>query len=132
MIFRRNLSLRWKIPLRVMAAVLGTAITVTAALVVWEYDEMRQNLEGHAKSLGRVLANTLVAPVLHDDIWRAYEILQSARETYPAAPELQAEVVLVTDADYKVFVSTKPRDFPDRQQPGHPGRRLCATAHRDG
>lgn len=112
MIFRRNLSLRWKIPLRVMAAVLGTAITVTAALVVWEYDEMRQNLEGHAKSLGRVLANTLIAPVLHDDIWRAYEILQSARETYPAAPELQAEVVLITDAEYKVFVSTKPRDFP--------------------
>ena len=121
MIFRSNLSLRWKIPLRVMAAVLGTAITVTAALVVWEYDEMRQNLEGHAKSLGRVLANTLVAPVLHDDIWRAYEILQSARETYPAAPELQAELVLVTDADYKVFVSTKPRDFPIGSNPATRG-----------
>ncbi len=121
MIFRSNLSLRWKIPLRVMAAVLGTAITVTAALVVWEYDEMRQNLEGHAKSLGRVLANTLVAPVLHDDIWRAYEILQSARETYPAAPELQAEVVLITDTDYKVFVSTKPREFPIGSSPATRG-----------
>lgn len=121
MIFRSNLSLRWKIPLRVMAAVLGTAITVTAALVVWEYDEMRQNLEGHAKSLGRVLANTLVAPVLHDDIWRAFEILQSARETYPAAPELQAELVLVTDADYKVFVSTKPREFPIGSSPATRG-----------
>jgi len=121
MIFRRNLSLRWKIPLRVMAAVLGTAISVTAALVVWEYDEMRLNLEGHAKSLGRVLANTLVAPVLHDDIWRAYEILQSARETYPAAPELHAEVVLVTDADYKVFVSTKPREFPIGSNPAAKG-----------
>jgi len=121
MIFRRDLSLRWKIPLRVMAAVLGTAITVTAALVVWEYDEMRQNLEGHAKSLGRVLANTLVAPVLHDDIWRAYEILQSARETYPAAPELQAEVVLITDVDYKVFVSTKPREFPIGSSPATRG-----------
>jgi len=117
MIFHRNLSLRWKIPLRVMGAVLGTAISVTAALVVWEYDEMRQSLEGHAKSLGRVLANTLVAPVLHDDIWRAYEILQSARETYPAAPELQAEVVLVTDANFNVFVSTKPRDFPIGSSP---------------
>jgi len=121
MIFRRDLSLRWKIPLRVMAAVLGTAVTVTAALVVWEYDEMRQNLEGHAKSLGRVLANTLVTPVLHDDVWRAYEILQSARETYPAAPELQAEVVLITDADYKVFVSTKPREFPVGSSPATRG-----------
>lgn len=107
-----DLSLRWKIPLRVMGAVLGTAVAVTAALVAREYDELRQNLEGHARSMGRVLAHTLVVPVLHDDIWRAYEILQSAHEPNPAAPDLQAEVVLVTDADYRVFVSTRPREFP--------------------
>ncbi|MCC4115727.1 HAMP domain-containing protein [Aromatoleum toluclasticum] len=107
-----DLSLRWKIPLRVMAAVLGTAVAVAGALVAREYDEIRQNLEGHARSMGRVLAHTLVMPVLHDDIWRAYEILQSAHERDPAAPELQAEVVLVTDADYRVFVSTRPREFP--------------------
>lgn len=112
MMMLSDLSLRWKIPLRVMAAVLGTAIAVTTALVAREYDEMQQNLEGHATSMGRVLAHTLVAPVLHDDIWRAYEILQSAHEPNPAAPELQAEVVLVTDADFRVIVSTRPREFP--------------------
>lgn len=107
-----NLSLRWKIPLRVVAAVLGTALAVTVALVARDYDIVRQNLEGHARSMGRVLAHTLVMPVLHDDIWRAYEILQSAHEPNPAAPELQAQIVLVTDADYRVFVSTRPRVFP--------------------
>ena len=76
MIALADLSLRWKIPLRVMVAVLGTALAVTAALVTREYDEMRQNLDAHGKSLARVLANTLVTPVLHDDIWRAYEIPQ--------------------------------------------------------
>jgi signal transduction histidine kinase len=116
-----DLSLRWKIPLRVMAAVVGTAIAVTTALVVREYDELRQNLEGHARSLGKVLANTLVAPVLHDDIWRAYEILQSAREPNPAAPELQANIVLVTDASYRVFVSTTPRNFPIGSSPAELG-----------
>jgi two-component system, NtrC family, sensor kinase len=121
MIFRRDLSLRWKIPLRVMAAVLGTAAVVTAALMAWEYDEMRQSLEGHAKSLGRVLANTLVVPVIHDDVWRAYEILQSARESFPSAPEMQAEIVLVTDAAQKVFVSTKPREFPIGSSPASKG-----------
>lgn len=121
MIYLDNLSLRWKIPLRVMAAVLGTAVAVTAALVAREYEEMRQNLEGHAKSLARVLANTLVAPVLHDDIWRAYEILQSAREPNVVAPELQAEVVLVTDADFRVFVSSRPRDFPIGSSPAQRG-----------
>lgn len=106
-----DLSLRWKIPLRVMVAVLGTALAVTIALVTREYDEMRQNLESHAKSLARVLGNTLVAPVLHDDVWRAWEIIQSARDPAAIAPELQAEVVLITDAEFHVFVSNRPRDF---------------------
>lgn len=119
--FLEDLSLRWKIPLRVMGAVLGTAIAVTTALVVREYDEMRQNLEGHAKSLGRVLANTLVAPLLHDDIGRAFDILQSARETGSGAPELQAELVLVTDQNYRVFVSTRPREFPIGSSPATRG-----------
>ncbi len=121
MIALDDLSLRWKIPLRVMAAVLGTALAVTAALVTREYDEMRQNLEAHAKSLARVLANTLVAPVLHDDIWRAYEILQSAHDPAAIAPELQADVVLVTDAEYRVFVFTRPRDLPIGSSPARLG-----------
>lgn len=112
MIALADLSLRWKIPLRVMGAVLGTALAVTAALVAREYDELRQNLEGHAIGMGRVLARTLVGPVLHDDIWRAYEILQSAQESNPAAPELQAQVLLVTDAEFRVIASTQPREFP--------------------
>lgn len=116
-----DLTLRWKIPLRVMFAVVGTAIAVTAALVAREYDSLRQNLEGHARSLGKLLANTLVTPVLHDDIWRAYEILKSAREPNPAAPSLQASVVLVTDADYRVFVSMTPRSFPIGSNPAEMG-----------
>ncbi|MFN3884092.1 MAG: sensor histidine kinase [Rhodocyclaceae bacterium] len=116
-----DLSLRWKIPLRVLTAVIGTAIAVTSALVAREYDELRQNLEGHGRSLGKVLANTLVAPLLHDDIWRAYEILQSARESNPVAPELQANIMLVTDAHYRVFVSTTPRAFPVGSSPAELG-----------
>jgi two-component system NtrC family sensor kinase len=112
-----NLSLRWKIPLRVMAAVLGTALAVTVALLIRDYDDMRQNLETHAKSIGRVLANTLVAPVLHDDLWRAFEILQSAGEAHPAAAELVAEVMLVVDTDRRIFVSSRPREFPIGTRP---------------
>ena len=107
-----DLSLRWKIPLRVMAAVLGTALAVTVALLARDYQDARQNLEAHAKSLGRVLANTLVTPVLHDDLWRAYEILLSAREASPVAVELEAEVILVLDTERRVFVASRPRDFP--------------------
>lgn len=116
-----DLSLRWKIPLRVMFAVLGTAFAVTTALVAREYDEMRHNLESHAKSLARVLANTLIVPVLHDDVWRAWEIIQSARDPAAIAPELQAEVVLVTDNEFRIFVSNQPRLFPLGSSPAAQG-----------
>jgi two-component system NtrC family sensor kinase len=116
-----DLSLRWKIPLRVTGAVLGTAIAVTSALVVREYDELRQSLDGHAKSLGRVLANTLVAPVMHNDIWRTFEVLRSARDTDDMVPELRAELVLVTDRNHRVFVSTRPREFPIGSDPATRG-----------
>lgn len=107
-----DLSLRWKIPLRVLGAVVGTAVAVTAALVVREYDEMRQSVEGHAKSVGRLLADTLVTPLIHNDTWRAYEILLSARDTSDIAPALRADIVIVTTANHQVFVSTRPREFP--------------------
>lgn len=116
-----DLSLRWKIPLRVMGAVLGTALAVTAALVALENDEMRKDLEAHGKSMARVLANTLVTPVLHEDIWRAYEILQSASDPAAIEPELQADIVLVTDAEFNVFVSSRPKDFPIGSSPASRG-----------
>lgn len=117
-----DLSLRWKIPLRVMGAVLGTALAVTAALLVKDYEDLRQNLEAHSKSLGRVLANTLVTPVLHDDLWRAFEILQSAREAHPVASELEAQVMLVLDNERRIFVSSRPREFPVGAQLDGKGR----------
>jgi two-component system NtrC family sensor kinase len=126
--FFEDLSLRWKIPLRVMAAVLGTAVAVTTALLVRDYEDMRQNLETHAKSIGRVLANTLVAPVLHEDLWRTFEILQLAGEAHPAATELQAEIMVVLDSERRIFVSTRPRDFPVGKRPEELGGVLRVLA----
>jgi len=126
--FFPNLSLRWKIPLRVMGAVLGTALAVTVALLVKDYEDMRQNLESHAKSLGRVLANTLVMPVLHDDLWRAFEILQSAREAHPAAAEMEAQMMVVLNDERRVFVASRPRDYPVGAEPNQLGGSLARLA----
>ena len=107
-----DLSLGWKIPLRVMGAVVGTALAITVALLVRDYDDMRANLESHAKRLGSVLANTLVTPVLHDDLWRAFEILRSARAARAEVAEFEAQLMLVLDADQRVFVSSRPAELP--------------------
>jgi signal transduction histidine kinase len=107
-----DLSLRWKVPLRVMGAVFGTTFVFTVALVAREYDDTQRALEGYTQSLARVLADTLVTPVLHDDIWRAYEILRSVREPDMLGPDRQAELFIVSDADARVFVANRPEDFP--------------------
>lgn len=108
----RHLSLRWKIPLRVMTAVVGTAFAVTAALLIKDYEEMRRNLEQNARSLGSLLANTLVAPVLHDDLWRAYEILSSV-ESNTASPSNRLEpLLLVIDRERRIYVANQPRNYP--------------------
>ena len=109
----RDLSLRYKIPLRGTFLVLVTATLVTGSLIVREYDELKQDLEAHAKSLGRVLANTLVGPIIHDDVWRVFEIVSSPAQPGNHAKSVQqAEVMMVWDARYRIYVSTRPNDYP--------------------
>lgn len=117
MSFYPSLSLRWKIPLRVMGAVVGTAFAVTVGLLVRDYEGMRASMDAHAKSLGRVMASTLVAPLLHDDLWRAYEILDSAREAQLPESGLDAQLMLVLNDERHVFVANVPREYPIGSRP---------------
>ena len=109
----RDLSLRYKIPLRGTFLVLVTATLVTASLIVREYDELKQDLEEHAKSMGRVLAKTLVSPIIHDDVWRVFEIVSSPAQPGNHVKSLQqAEVMMVWDPRYRIYVSTRPNEYP--------------------
>ncbi len=108
-----ELSLRYKIPLRVITLVLLTAIIVTASMVFREYDESRSDLVAHSAGLGRVLAETLTTPMIHDDLWRAYEVIRSPQRRSGGEFEtLATEIVVVLDASFHTFVSTQPTRFP--------------------
>lgn len=108
-----DLSLRYKIPLRVIALVLATAVIVTASMVFREYDESRRDLVAHAAGLGRVLADTLTTPLIHDDLWRAYEVIRSPQRRSGGEFEtLATEIVVVLDPAFHTFVSTQPTRFP--------------------
>ncbi len=113
----RDLSLRYKIPLRVTALVLGTAIAITAALLAREYDEVRNDLLRNAASMGRVLAGNLAGPLAQDDVWRAYEIIRSAGAHRPGSAD-DADILMVLDAERRVYVSTRPDRFPMLVWPG--------------
>lgn len=114
-----DLSFRYKIPLRGSVLVLITALVVTASLIAREYDELRRDLATTSGHLGRVLANTLVAPLVHDDPWRAYEIINSPFHGGPPEVSPQtAALVMVLDANQRVFVATDPNQYPMLSDPG--------------
>lgn len=109
--FFPNLSLRYKIPLRVTSLVLLVALCVTTATVLRQVSQAREDLDRYSASLARALANTLQPYVRHEDVWRAYEIVLSAANDAGATSEGSPPVV-VTDANGSIFVSSKPREFP--------------------
>ncbi|HXF44487.1 MAG TPA: ATP-binding protein [Burkholderiaceae bacterium] len=106
-----RISLRYKIPLRVTALVLIVALAVTAAIVLRQVNQARQDLENYSLSLARALANTLQPYLRHDDVWRAYEIVRAAAED-ARTPPAQTPFVIVIDAAGAIFVSSRPTEFP--------------------
>lgn len=114
----RDLSFRYKVPLRASALVVITASVVTVSMISKEYDELRSDLLSNSASLGRVLSLNLVTPLLHDDAWRAFEIVstpfQSAGKDNPL---LTAEVILILDPQRRVYVSTQPTQYPMLSDP---------------
>jgi signal transduction histidine kinase len=115
-----DLSLAYKTPLRISALVIITAVLVTGSLVLRERDELRRDLIGHSQGVARVLAKTLVDPIVHDDAWRAYEIINAPFHTADAsAPAQTAEIVMVLDARHRVYVSTRPTEYPMLANPAY-------------
>lgn len=116
--FVRDLSLRYKIPLRVLVLASITALLVTASILFRVYDETRNDLLRHAESMGRVLANTLVGPMTHDDVWRAFEIINSPFQGGSQDQAQIAETILVLDTRGQIYVSTRPSQYPMLADPG--------------
>lgn len=114
-----DLSLRFKVPLRVIGLVLVTATLVTAALMYREAGELRGRLLAASENMGRMTAQTLVAPLQHDDLWRVYEIANNLRHaTGQESAERGADVIMVLGPEQTVYVSTDPQRFPIGADPG--------------
>lgn len=109
----KDISLGYKIPLRVAVLVIVTASILASVLVYRSIGDLRENMVANADSIAHVIADTLIEPILHDDVWRAYEIINTPfRIPQDQAKSQGAEYILVLDSSNKVFVSTKPVKFP--------------------
>ncbi len=120
----RNISLRYKIPLRVAVLVIVTAFVLASTLVYRGINDLRGILIANAFRMGGVISDTVVAPMLHDDVWRSFEIIntpfripQHPVPEQAAAMDQGAEYILILDIANKVYVSTQPGHFPMQSDP---------------
>lgn len=107
-----DLSLRHKIPLWGSALIVASAVAVSAAMMVRAYQDLKLDLIINSESLGHTLAKTLFPTLLHDDAWRAFEIIRAPfHETGPGRG-LDATAIFVVDRNLHVMVSSEPRAMP--------------------
>ncbi len=113
MVFR-NLSFSYKIPLRASILIAFTAAVVTAAIMYRVYEHLKEDVLANSESLGRVLAHPLTAAILHDDVWGAYEIINSPFRTTAGGGTSgsRPQIIMVLDQQHKVYVSTQPKQYP--------------------
>lgn len=105
MLLMRDLSFRYKIPLRAAVLVVVTALSVTGAILISEYDNVRKGVFANGETLARVLTETLREPLRHDEVWRSYEIIRAPLEL----PESGADLAMVVDPLQRIFVSSRPK-----------------------
>ena len=124
----RDLSLRYKIPLRGTAVILVTALAVTASLVYREFLDLKRDLKASSESMARVLAHTITPTVIHDDVWRAFEIVRTPFQALTEKDFTRADLILVLDERGRVFVSTHPDRYPILADPVRAGSELTPVA----
>jgi signal transduction histidine kinase len=107
-----NLSFRHKIPLWTSFLISLSIFVVGAALMARAYQDMKTAVVISADNLAHTLANTVAPTLLHDDVWRAFEIVRSPIRGESAHSPVEVDAVVVLSRDRKVFVSSDPDTLP--------------------
>jgi signal transduction histidine kinase len=110
--FLLNLSFRYKVPLWGSLLIVGTATIISTTLLLRSYEELKSDLLRDASTQGRTMATTLFPAMLHDQVWRAYEIIKAPIGREPGDSPGQAESFVVLDRRGQVYVSTSPESLP--------------------
>jgi len=105
-----DLSLRFKMPLWGGGLILATALALSTSFAVQAWENLHQDLLKNAEDLGRITAHTLFPALLHDDMYRAFEIVSSPFAAHPDAASTSSLIVL--DDANRVYVSSHPEEQP--------------------
>ena len=107
-----DLSLRFKIPLWGGLIILATALALSLSFMAQAYIDLRQDVVQRSQNLGRALARSLFPVMLHNDLWRAYETVNLAVQEVGESEADSPLAVLVVDRNARIFVASRPEDYP--------------------
>lgn len=107
-----DLSLRQKIPLWGAGLIIFSTLSVSAALMYRSYDNLKGALVTSSTGLGQTLSKTLVPTLLHDNVWRAFEIIRAPFSETVSRSGVRPKTIFVIGPDRRIFVSSDPVRFP--------------------
>lgn len=107
-----HLSFRYKIPLWGGALIVISVLAVSAALMFKAYEDLKEDVRISAEGLGGILTKTLFAPLLHDDVWLAFEQINAAFQGRKPNNPIQPEIIFVVGPVGQIVVSTAPEELP--------------------
>ncbi len=107
-----NLSFRYKTPLWGSILIVAATLAVSASLMNQAYDDLMSDLLNSSTNLSRTLAKTLFPTMMHEEVWRAFEIIRAPLHGGPDGSLVQPEMIFALDNRQQVFVSGQPKSLP--------------------
>ncbi len=107
-----NLSFKYKIPLWGSLLIILTTFSISLVLIYRSYNILENTLLNSAQNLGFTIAQTLAPTLLHDDIWRAFEIVKAPFHNIPSNHSGALESVFVLSIEHQILVSSQPKKLP--------------------
>jgi signal transduction histidine kinase len=110
--FLFDLSFRYKIPLWGSMLIMVPAFAVSALFIAGTYADFKHDAIMTSQSLARTLSGPLFGAMLHDDVWRAFQILRSPLLVSDQQDRIAVESLTVLNEKKQVYVSTAPNLIP--------------------
>ncbi len=107
-----DLSFRYKIPLWGGVLIVVSALTLSLSFMVQARNDLKRDMLASSESMGRILARTLQSTLLHDDVWRGFEIVNAPYDRETAKSGFRVEGLIVLNNLHEVFVSSQPDTYP--------------------
>ena len=99
-------------PLWGSVLIIASTLAVSGALMLRAFDDLKHDLVISSESLGFTLAKTLFPTLLHDDSWRAYELIRAPFHEERLKQGLDPTAIFVVDKNLRVLVSSQPLVMP--------------------